>query len=233
MSRRRRPRPLRPRDQVFGRTVPGDGFLHRTPAWLKVLALAAVTVTVLILREPAVSLGVAVGVLVISAAAGVPPSTVLRLLRRIWVLLAAVLAAQLIFNDLTTAGEVLSRIIACLLGAQLLILTTRPNALLGVFRELVLPLRLVGLRPGRIALSGLVMLRAIPYLADLAHLAHRQAQARGLERSIRARTVPLLTGSVDYARDTGRALAARGIDEIQSGGAQRTRGAQRTGGAQR
>lgn len=215
MSRRRRPRPLRARDQVFGRTAPGNGILHRTPAWAKVAVLAAVTVTVLILRSPAVSLGVVVAVLLLGAAAGVPPVKVLRLLRRIWLLLAAVLAAQLLFNDLAGAGEVLSRIIACLLGAQLLILTTRPNDLLGVFRTLVLPLRWVGLSPGRIALAGLVMLRAIPYLADLAHLAHRQAQARGLEHSIRARTVPLLTGSVDYARDTGRALAARGIDQVR------------------
>ncbi|GAA1455468.1 energy-coupling factor transporter transmembrane component T family protein [Nesterenkonia lacusekhoensis] len=212
---RRRPRPLRPRDQVFGRTAVGDGFLHRTPAWAKVAVLAAVTVTVLFLRSPTVSLGVAVGVLALGATAGVPASRMLRLLRRIWLLLAAVLAAQLVFNDLAGAGEVLSRIIACLLGAQLLILTTRPHDLLGVFRTLVLPLRWVGLSPGRIALAGLVMLRAIPYLADLAHLAHRQTQARGLERSIRARTVPLLTGSVDYARDTGRALAARGIDEVR------------------
>lgn len=215
MSRRRRPRPLRARDQVFGRTAPGNGILHRTPAWAKVAVLAAVTVTVLILRSPTVSLGVVVTVLLLGAAAGVPPVKVLRLLRRIWLLLAAVLAAQLLFNDLAGAGEVLSRIIACLLGAQLLILTTRPHDLLGVFRTLVLPLRWVGLSPGRIALAGLVMLRAIPYLADLAHLAHRQTQARGLEHSIRARTVPLLTGSVDYARDTGRALAARGIDQVR------------------
>jgi len=215
MTRRRRPRPLRARDQVFGRTAAGEGFLHRAPAWAKVAVLAVVTVTVLFLRSPAASLGVAVGVLLLGAAAGIAVSQMLRLLRRIWLLLAAVLTAQLLFNDLGTAGEVLSRIVACLLGAQLLILTTRPHDLLGVFRALVLPLRWVGLAPGRIALAGLVMLRAIPYLADLAHLAQRQAQARGLERSIRARTVPLLTGSVDYARDTGRALAARGIDEVR------------------
>ncbi len=215
MTRRRRPRPLRPRDQVFGRTAPGNGFLHRAPAWSKVLGLAAVTLAVLLVRDPTLSLGAGVGVLVLAAAAGISPLSVLRLLRRIWLLLAAVLAAQLLFNDLAAAAEVLSRIVACLLGAQLLILTTRPNELLGVFRALLAPLRLMGISPGRIALAGLIMLRAIPHLADLSHLAQRQAQARGLERSIRARTVPLLTGAVDYARDTGRALAARGIDEVQ------------------
>lgn len=211
---RRRPRPLRARDQVFGRTAPGHGFLHRAPAWAKVLCLALVTLLVLVLRDAAVSLGLAVGVLLLATAAGVPPWTALRLLRRIWPLLAAVLAAQLLFNDLAAASEVLSRIVACLLAAQLLVLTTRPEELLGVFRTLVLPPRTAGLNPGRIALAGLIMLRAIPYLADLSHLAQRQAQARGLERSIRARAVPLLTGAVDYARDTGRALAARGIDEV-------------------
>lgn len=212
--RRRTPRPLPRRDEVFGRTAPGVGFLHRTPAGLKLLGLAALTLVVLLVRQPLLSLAVIGGLLVLRAAARVPAGMLLSLLRRIWILLAAVLAAQLIFNDPVTAAEVLSRILACLLAAQLMILTTPPMALLEVFRTLLRPLRPLGAKPGRAALAALVMLRSIPYLADLSALAGRQARARGLERDLRARTVPLLLGAVAYAQDTGRALAARGIDDL-------------------
>lgn len=211
---RRRPRPLRPRDQVFGLTAPGSSFLHRAPAGLKVAVLAVVLVAVIVVREPAVSLMTIMGVVVLAAAARISARLLLILLRRVWILLAAVLAAQLILNDPATALEVMTRVLAGLLAAHLMILTTPTQALLGVFRVIVAPLRLLGARPGRIVLAALVMLRAIPYLADQFHLAERQARARGLERNIRARTVPVLLAAVAYARDTGRALSARGIEQL-------------------
>lgn len=207
---------LRPRDQVFGRTAPGDGFLHRVPAGVKVAGLAVFTLAVLLLRDPWVSTGAVGVVIILCLAAQVPLRMLLALLGRIWILLLAVLSAQLIFNydEPAVIAEVMTRILACLLAAQLVILTTPPTALLGVFRMLMAPLRVVGLNPGRIALAGMVMLRAIPYLADLSQQAGRQARARGLERNVTARTVPLALGAVDYARDTGKALTARGIDEL-------------------
>lgn len=212
--RRRRPRPLRPRDQVLGLTAPGTSFLQRAPAGAKVAALAAVLGVVVIVREPVISLIVILCVIVLASAARISPRLLVVLLRRVWILLAAVLAAQLILNDPFTALEVMARILAGLLAAHLMILTTSTQELLGVFRLLAAPLRLLGVRPGRIVLAALVMLRAIPYLADQFHLAERQARARGLERNIRARVVPVLLAAVAYARDTARALTARGIEQI-------------------
>lgn len=212
--RRRRTRPLQPRDQVFGQRAPGNSFLHRAPAGLKVTVLAAVALGVMIIREPQLNLAVLAAVIIVSAAARIPAGMLLTLLRRIWLLLAAMLAAQLAFNDLVTGLEVFSRVLAGLFSAHLLILSTTTHELLGVFRALLKPLRLLGVPTGKIVLAALVTLRAIPYLADQFYLAGQQARARGLERSIRARTVPVLLSAVAYARDTGRALCARGIEEI-------------------
>ena len=39
------------------------------------------------------------------------------------------------------------------------------------------------------------------------------ARARGLERSVRARTIPVVLSAVAYARRTGDALAARGLGD--------------------
>ncbi|TLP76873.1 CbiQ family ECF transporter T component [Nesterenkonia sphaerica] len=214
MRSRRRPRRLRPREQVLGRRAPGRSFLHRAPGGLKVLVLAIVTAAVLLIREPMVSLGVVVLVLVTAGAARVPLRMILVLVRRLWLLLTVLVVLQLMLNDLFTTAEVLSRILACLLAAQLLMLTTEPTELVGVLRRILTPLRFLGVRPGRVALAALITLRSIPYLADTFHLAGQQARARGLERDLRARTVPLLLGAVNHARNTGRALNARGIEEV-------------------
>lgn len=214
-ERRRRPRPIRPRDQVFGQRAPGSGFLHRAPAAAKVAGLAAVAVLVMVMRDPLVSLAVMGGVLLLARAARVPLEMLLVLLRRVWVLVAALLLAQVIFNDLPTAAEVITRVLAGVLAAQLMILTTSIPELLRVFAVMLRPLELVGVRTGRIVLAAMVMLRAIPYLADQFRVAEQQARARGLERDLRARTVPVLLAAVSYARDTGRALTARGVDEVR------------------
>lgn len=212
--RRRRPRPLRPRDQVFGRTAPGSSFLHRVPAGAKVAALAVVLIVVLVAREFVVNTAVIGGVVVLATIARIRAGLLLSLLRRVWILLIAVLGVQLLLNDPVTAAEVITRVLAGLLAAHLMVLTTTTQELLAVFGILVSPLRWVGLAPGKVVLAAMVMLRAIPYLADQFHMAERQARARGLERSIRARVVPVLLAAVGYARDTGRALSARGIEQI-------------------
>lgn len=187
--------------------------MHRAPSGVKVLVLALVTAAVLIARDPLVSAGVVVLVFCTALVARIPLLMLLVLLRRLWLVLAVLAILQLILNDPATGTEVLSRILACLMAAQLLLLTTAPVELVGVLRRILAPLRLLGIRPGRIALAALIMLRSIPYLADSFHLGAQQARARGLERDLRARTVPLLLGAVDHARNTGRALNARGIDE--------------------
>jgi biotin transport system permease protein len=214
MRVRRRPRPLRPREQVLGRRAPGGSFLHQVPSGAKVLVLALVTATVLLARDPLVSAGVVGVVLVAAVAAHIPLLMLLVLIRRLWLVLLVLVVLQLMLNDLLTGAEVLSRILACLLAAQLLLLTTEPADLVTVLRRILVPLRPLGVRPGRVALAALIMLRAIPYLADLFQLGGQQARARGLERDLRARTVPLLLGAVDHARNTGRALNARGIEEV-------------------
>ncbi|GFZ92160.1 hypothetical protein GCM10011359_21800 [Nesterenkonia alkaliphila] len=199
---------------MLGRRAPGNGFLHRSPAGLKVAMLALFTALVLVAREPVVSAGGVVLVLLTALAAQVPLRMLLALLRRLWLLLVVLAALQLLLNDPLTGAEVLSRILATLLAAQLLILTTAPAELVAVLRVLLAPLRVLGLEPGRVALAALVMLRSIPFLADQFRMAGRQAAARGLERNLKARTLPLLLGAVEHARDTGRALSARGIDQV-------------------
>lgn len=207
-----RARQVRPRDQVFGQQAPGTSFLHRMPAGLKVATLAAITVLIVMLRDVVLNGAVIIAVVGLALAARIPPRLFFTLLRRIWLLLALVLVSQLVFNDIATGTEVFGRIMAGILAAHLLILTTALPALLEVFRAMLYPLRLLGIPTGKVVLAAMVMLRAIPFLADQYYLAGQHARARGLQKSLRARTMPILLSSVSYASDTGRALTARGID---------------------
>lgn len=202
---------MRERQQFLGRRIPGDGWLHRLgPGW-KLGAVAAVSVVVLLFRDARVN-AVLLGVLlVVALTARVPLRSTLAPLLRIWPIVAGVVVIHALLTDWTNGLRVVSTIAVCLTAASLLMLTTSVAALLSAFGVLATPLRYVGADPDKVSLAAALMVRSLPVLADLARVSGDSARARGLERNLRARTVPLVLGTVKYAQDTGRALEARGL----------------------
>lgn len=75
------------------------------------------------------------------------------------------------------------------------------------------PLRRFGVKPERVALAFSLVIRAIPNVIGISRETRDAARARGLERSARARVVPVVIRTVAQAQLTGEALAARGIGE--------------------
>jgi biotin transport system permease protein len=59
------------------------------------------------------------------------------------------------------------------------------------------------------------MLRSIPFIIGAFDDVRDAARARGLERNLRARTLPVMISTVAYARQTGEALTARGLGEAE------------------
>ncbi|WP_336660189.1 energy-coupling factor transporter transmembrane component T family protein [Leucobacter sp. USHLN153] len=80
------------------------------------------------------------------------------------------------------------------------------------------PLRRFGAQPERVALAFSLVIRAIPTTIGIARETRDAARARGLERSPRARVVPLVIRTVAQAHATGEALAARGIGDDEAAG---------------
>lgn len=208
---------MRRRQQFLGRYLPGDGWLHRTPAGAKFAGLAALSLVVLLARSPWVSLASLGLVLLLGTSARIPLRELVSPVRRVWLIVAFIVVFHLVFSDPVTALRVVSTILACVLAAGLLMLTTPVAVLLAVFAALARPLRLLGVDPDRVALTAALMVRSLPYLADLTAVTGDSARARGLERNLRARTVPVLLGAVKYATDTGRALDARGLGDPDHG----------------
>src|SRR5690606_34637702 len=122
---------------------------------------------------------------------------------RIWLIVAGVLVVHLWLTDWLTGARIASTIVACVLAAALLMLTTTIGELIAVFEVLARPLAVVGLPAESVGLAAGLVVRSLPVIADLARVSGDAARARGLEASPAARTVPLVLGAVKYAQDTG------------------------------
>jgi biotin transport system permease protein len=191
--------------------VPGDSWLHRTPAWTKLAGVAALSVLVLLTRDAVVNAGLLVLVAVLALSARLPLRELLAPVLRIWLIVAGVVVIHLWLTDWLTGARIASTILVCVLAAALLMLTTTVGELIAVFEVLARPLGVVGLPSESVGLAAGLVVRSLPVIADLARVSGDAARARGLEASVTARTVPLVLGAVKYAQDTGRALEARGL----------------------
>lgn len=193
--------------------VPGHSWLHRAPLWAKFLCVVAAGAASFVLLDWRVSL-LALGTVIaawLSAGLGV------RRLVSSWKLvlpLAGVLFAfQWWQQGPTTALRIVANLLLCFVAAGLLTATVPLRDLLDGVAALARPFRRFGADPERFALAIAIMIRSIPVLAGSFAEVADSARARGLERSVRARTVPVVLSAVAYARRTGDALAARGLGD--------------------
>lgn len=198
---------------LLGMHRPGTTWLHRLPAGTKLLGLVVLSVVVVLVRGPVsavVALGVAVG---LGAYAGLTAREGLRTLRGL--LLVAVLLGgfQVWSNGWARAVESVGDLLALVVLATVLTLTTPVDEVLDALVRALRPLRRLGVDPDRVALTVSLALRAIPTTVAIAEETRDAAVARGLERSPRARLVPLVVRVVSHARATGDALHARGVGD--------------------
>jgi biotin transport system permease protein len=190
---------------------PGASILHRASAGAKLGLLAMIALVLSMYPHDALSIGVvllAVASLYLVGGLGVRVLAVeLWRLRGIIVVLGAALA---VFVSPLAAWINTGRVVALLLLAGLLTLTTRMAALLDVLRRLLRPLRRVGIDPEAVAMTFSLTLTMIPVIAGFAARVREAGLARGVRLGPRA-VVPLLVMTLRHADDVGEALTARGI----------------------
>ncbi|WP_369047263.1 energy-coupling factor transporter transmembrane component T family protein [Sinomonas sp. P10A9] len=193
--------------------VPGRSWLHRAPLWAKFVGVVAAGAASFVLLDWRVSL-LALGAVVtawLSAGLGI------RRLVASWKLVVPLAAVLLAFQwwqqGPATAARIVANLLLCFVAAGLLTATVPLRDLLDGVAALARPFRRFGADPERFALAIAIMIRSIPVLAGSFAEVGDSARARGLERSVRARTVPVVLSAVAYARRTGDALAARGLGD--------------------
>ena len=198
---------------LLAQYVPGNSLIHRTPLWLKFLVVAACGTASFLIVDWAVALavfGVMAGLFRLSGAG------FKRLLGSLWMVTPILLAIGLFqWWQLggPTAARIVLNVLVCVVAASVLTATTPVQELLDGVVSISKPFRRFGADPERFALTIAVMLRSIPFIAGAFADVRDSARARGLERNPRALVLPVFITTVAYARQTGDALAARGLGE--------------------
>lgn len=193
--------------------VPGNSLIHRSPLALKFLLVVICGLATFMIEDWRMSLamlGALCGLFLLTGAG----------LKRLWSAvrpLAAVLLVIGLFQwwqlGAPTAGRIILNILVCVVAASLLTATTPVQQLLDGVVKAAGPFKKFGADPERFALTIGIMLRSIPYIAGTFADVRDSARARGLERNPRALVLPVFITSVAFARQTGEALAARGLGE--------------------
>ncbi len=204
--------------------VPGRSPVHRLPLWAKAVLLLAVAV--LCVASPAISMPAAASVTTVVLTAVVVGHGVARLpWGRLWravkfmlVFLVLIAAYQWWQHGAMTAWQVVAAIVATVLASNILTATTPVDELLDGLAALVKPLERLGADPERFSLTVALMLRSIPFVIGAFSDVRDAARARGLERNLLARSLPVVIATVGYARATGEALAARGLADPEPDG---------------
>ena len=199
--------------------VPGASIIHRLPLAIKAVLLFGVAV--LCLASPLISVqaGVVVTTATLAAAigthflAGLSWQRMFRAVRLMLIFLILIAGYQWWQHGPWVAWQVIAAILATVLASNILTATTPVDELLDGLAALVRPLQRFGADPERFSLTVALMLRSIPFVIGAFSDVRDAARARGLERNLLARSLPVVIATVGYARATGEALAARGLGD--------------------
>lgn len=191
---------------------PGSSILHRAPAGAKLIALLALSLTISLWPHTGRTLA-AVGALVVGlyAVALFPPTV---LLRQLWLarwIVVLMVATQLIFLTPWDALVNTVRVVAIVVLAGLLTLTTRSDDLLAGLEAGLTPLTRFGVDARRVGLTLSLTISMLPVVADIAARVRDAQRARGVRLGYRA-VLPILVLALRHADDVADALSARGAD---------------------
>jgi biotin transport system permease protein len=199
------------RSVLLGDYRPAGTWLHRLPAGVKLVALAVISVVLVVFGDWYVAVaGVLLAAALLLYAAG-RPAAVLRALRSVLVVAFLLGAWQAWQNGWPRAVSSVGDLVTLVLLASVLTTTTPVEAILDRIVRWLRPFRRFGVDPELVGLAFSLMIRAIPRIAEIADETRDAALARGLQRDPRARLTPLVIRVVVHARATGDALTARGI----------------------
>lgn len=189
---------------------PGSSVLHRLSAGVKLAGLAGLAIVISALPHDPVSIAATLfGVGSLFLVAGLP----LRVLgaefwRLRWLVLVLGLALW-VFVSPDVAWINTGRVVALILLASVLTITTRMGDLLAVLRRMLRPLRR-WVDADAVAMTVSLTIAMVPVVAGFAGDIAEAQRARGARLGVRA-VVPLLVRTLRHADDVGDALVARGL----------------------
>lgn len=201
-------------DSLAGAHQPGDTLLHRLPVGAKVLGLAAFSLAVVVVRDAWAAGAFLLVALGLTALARVRLRTLARATRAVLLIAAFAGGLQWWWYGAGKAIETLLDLVTLSLAAVVLTTTTSVNAMLDAVVRWLRPLRPLGVRPERVALAMSLAIGALPGTLTIARETRDAARARGLGRHPRAYLSPFVIRMVARSLETGDALHARGLGDL-------------------
>ncbi|NVN00658.1 energy-coupling factor transporter transmembrane protein EcfT [Arthrobacter sp. SDTb3-6] len=193
--------------------APGVSLVHRTPAGLKLPALAA-GVLALSSMTGLAQLGTAIlATILLYALARIPWALAGRQLRPFLWVLGAVLLFQILLSGWQHAALATGTLVTTIALANLLTLTTTVSAILDTCQRALRPLRRFGVDPERVGLLLALAIRCLPLVADIVRDVSDAQKARAAHHSVLALAAPAVVRALRTADALGESLMARGFDD--------------------
>ena len=190
--------------------LPGRTWLHAIPAGWKLIALALVSLTVAPFDNLPLMAGLVLATLALYASLGRAALAQVALLRPMWPLFLILLALHAWNGDVLLGLVVCLRILAMVLLANAVTMTTRMDAMMDAVEPLLRPLALFGVAPRAVALAVALMIRLIPLLFALWESLNESYRARTGRRGGWRLLAPFCIQTLRLSHHTAEALAARG-----------------------
>lgn len=191
-------------------TSPVKTWAHRLPAWGKLLALCAYTVLLFALQAPlAMAVAALLPMALLASCGGSFAIASLRMLRPLWPFVAVVALWHLWLGDSAGGAVVILRMLAAVLAANFVTMTTQLSQMIALIEWLARPLTPI-LPPRALALAIALVIRFIPVMLARTEAIAQAWRARSPRKPGWRILLPTTLAALDDADRVAEALRARG-----------------------
>ncbi len=194
--------------------VEGNSIIHRMkPTWKIAILITFIIASTLFFHTLVIAgAGVAL-VIMLYAVARIPIATAFS---QVWpplIILVPLAGFQWWSKNFTYAALMFLTLLAAMLLAFLLTLTSTVEDIMASLEKGLQPLQRLGLPVDTISLAMALTIRLIPLMFETVYDVLDARKARGAHFSIMALTTPVIIRSIRRARAMGEALHARGVGD--------------------
>ena len=144
--------------------VPGDSLIHRIPAGTKLMLLFAGSIALFAVSNIPLHVGELLAIAGLFHVARLPWRAVLRQLRTALLFMVPIFLFHVFITDWVLGLETVLRILALLLFAVLVTLTTKLSDMIDVLERTFRPLAYLGINPSKASMMLSMVIRFIPLM---------------------------------------------------------------------
>lgn len=189
---------------------PGNSFLHKMSAGQKILILCISSIVLLPLKSLALILLLIVVVIGLFIAIGVRMRSLLVNFKPLLPFLLIILLFHILAGDGWEGAVVISRLLALILLANLVSITTRMADMMAAMRPFFGPLKYLGVNPRKITVAVALMLRFAPVIFTSYTTLQDSWRSRTSAKPRWRLLAPLTIQTLKLADSVGDALQSRG-----------------------